>query len=115
MRQGFTLVEVLVALILFEIAMLALAGTAAVAARDLAVAHRSVRAQTIARNRLEALRASACTNPGTGNAVAAGGFSETWRVEGVDALRRLNATVAFPLPGGRVGKVDLETSTWCPL
>ncbi|MGH7677194.1 MAG: hypothetical protein ACRENU_01930 [Gemmatimonadaceae bacterium] len=114
MRAGFTLIEVLVALILFEIAMLALAGAAAVAARDLAFANRSVRAQTIARNRLESLRSQACTTLGGGQEHIAGGFTETWRIEAQQSLRRITATVEFPLPGGRVSRVALATSVVCP-
>lgn len=112
MRKGFTLIEVLVALILFEIGMLALAGVAAVAARDLAFANRSVRAQNIARNRLESLTAG-CPAAAEGRTELAGGFTETWRVEADYSLRRLSATVGFPLAGGRVGKVALTTLAFC--
>ena len=114
MRAAFTLVEVLVALILFEIGMLALAGMAAVAARDLAIANRSMRAQTIARNRLELLRAGACSTASDGQAALPGGFEETWRVEARPALRRVTATVEFRRPDGRIGNVSLSTSALCP-
>ena len=58
--KGFTLIEVLIALVIFEFGMLALAATSAVAARDLGVANRRMKANAIARNRVELLRADAC-------------------------------------------------------
>jgi Tfp pilus assembly protein PilV len=113
-RPAFTLIETLVALVLLEIGMLALLATSAVAARDLAIAHRSVRAQSLARNRLELLWASACTAPATGSSAAAEGFSESWRVTGTGWRRDISVTVQFGLPAGRSRAVTLETAAVCP-
>jgi prepilin-type N-terminal cleavage/methylation domain-containing protein len=114
MRYGFTLVEVLVALIIFQIAMLALAGTTAVAARELTNAHRGRRAEALARNRLELHRARRCPAPATAQVIHDGGYAETWSIEEAQSLRRIVVKVEFPLPGGRIGRAITTGSTLCP-
>ena len=109
MRSGFTLVEVLVALVLFELGMLALTGVAAVAARDIASANRLARAHALARNRVETLRPAACSAAASGTTVSGAG-TEHWRVQIVGMSRRVSDSVVFRLPGGRTDAV--ESSTW---
>ena len=113
MRSGFTLVEVIVALVLLQVAMLALAGTTAVAARDFATARRDSRAQTLARNRLELLRARTCPAVETGTVTDEGGFVERWSVEGDASLRRITVTVDYPLSRGRVGQLAVAGAALC--
>ena len=113
MRNGFTLVEVIVALVLLQIAMLALAGTTAVAARDFATARRDTRAQMLARNRLALLRAQTCPAAGSGSVSVAGGFAERWTVEGAGSLRRITVVVDYAQSRGRAGHVALTGTTLC--
>lgn len=112
MRKGFTLIEVLVALVLFEFGMLALAATTAMAARDLAAANLGFRAQALARNRVEQLRASACPAPGAGYAQA-GGLREFWRVDAAGQLRIISDSVDFKLPRARRGSHVRRAWTIC--
>ena len=113
MRCGFTLIETLVALVVLEFAMLALAAASAVAARDLAIAHRSVRAQSLARNRVELLWATACSTPPNGTATPTDGFTERWSVETVGDRKDIAVSVEFALPSRRSGRVALSTSALC--
>lgn len=113
MRNGFTLIEALVALVLFQVAMLALAATSAVAARDLATAHRTSRAQTIARDRVELLRAHPCPAAGAGGAELPGGFTESWSIDASESRRNITVIVEFSLPRGRAGRVALSGSAIC--
>ena len=115
MRTGFTLVETLVALVLFEIGMLAIAATGAVAARDVAIARRTAQARDLARNRVEALRATACVIPSAseGSAVDAIGVTERWRVDAAGASRTIVDSVSFALPAGRRGTVVIRGATLC--
>jgi Tfp pilus assembly protein PilV len=112
MPRGFTLVETLVALLLLQVGMLALAATSAVAARDLAIAHRSVRAQSIALNQLESLAADGCAASGGATSVA-GGYDVRWTVQADDRRRTLSVRVAFALPGGRPRTVVLRSAALC--
>lgn len=113
MRSGFTLIETLVALVVLEFAMLALAAASAVAARDLAIAHRSVRAQSLARNRVELLWAAACSTPANGTATITDGFTERWSVETAGDRRNIAVSVEFALPRRSPGRVALNTSAIC--
>ena len=70
--HGFSLLEVLVALVLLEFGMLALMVASAAAARDLGVANRRIRAQSIATDRVERLRVAACAAAESGYATAPG-------------------------------------------
>ena len=94
--------------------MLALAATSAVAARDLAFAHRSVRAQSLARNRIELLRAVVCSAPPSGTALAANGFAERWSVEVRGDRRSISVSVDFAVPGRRSRRVSLSAAVICP-
>jgi type IV pilus modification protein PilV len=113
-RTGFTLIEVLIALVVFEFGMLALAAVAAVAARDLATASLTNRAHDLARNRVEQLRATACaTGPGAGE-TSSGGITEFWRVDASGALRILSDSVDFTLPRRRRANIVLRARRLCP-
>jgi Tfp pilus assembly protein PilV len=101
-RLGFTLVETLVALVLLQIAMLALAATAMVAARDLSDALIRRRAYEVARNRTDFLRAGACASGGSGAHSRTAGLVEYWRVESAGASRAITDSVSAPLTRGRV-------------
>lgn len=102
MRQGFTLIEAVVALVLFQIAALALAASIAVAARDMAAATRHGRASVLARERVERLRAAACHGGSTGTARHPDGLEEHWVTTGSGRTRRLKDSVAFAAAGRSV-------------
>ena len=110
--KGFTLIEVLIALVIFEFGMLALAATSAVAARDLGVANRRMKANAIARNRVELLRADAC-RPSTGNAHIPGGLEEFWRIDATGPRRVITDSVEFSVEHGRRASVVLHGWTLC--
>jgi Tfp pilus assembly protein PilV len=112
MRPAFTLLEVLVALVLFEIGMLAIAATMAVTARELAAARWGTRAQTLVRERVERLR-SGCPAPQAGTATALGVLTEHWRVEADGPLRAISDSISYPLPSGRRGHVVHQAWTLC--
>ena len=114
MRSGFTLIEALVALVLFQIAALALAATTAVAARDLAVANRHTRANVVARDRVARVQSSACATPSAGSQEHPGGLRERWGVEVDGPLRIITDSVTIALPRGRVGSVVIRAWEICP-
>ena len=102
MRRGASLLEALLALLLFEFGVLALLGATAVSARDLATASRRARAQSLARTRVEGLRARPCAATG-GVARWPGGLTEIWRVELTGRLSVITDSVVVPLAAGRRG------------
>lgn len=72
--RGFTLVELMVAVVVFEFGLLGLLSTTAAVTRMIARGRRAARAATFATQRLERLRTTACGSQ-------AGG-SEVWPVTG---------------------------------
>jgi len=114
MRKGFSLVEALVALALFQIGMLALAATTMVAARDLGAAARRGRAAAIAAQRVEEMRLGACVSAvGSGARDLPGGFREHWRLAGDARQRSLTDSVTFTLPTGRASSVTAKGEMLC--
>ena len=112
MRRGFTLIETLVALVLVQFGLLAVAATAALAVRDVAVAARETRARETARERMEQLRAGACSGD-TGGARSDRGVTESWSVTGDSLVRIVRDSIDFPLPAGRRGRYVIEERVLC--
>jgi Tfp pilus assembly protein PilV len=112
MRAGFTMIEALVALVMFEVGILALVASGSVIARDMAAANRRLHARAVATARIEQLRAS-CPAPTGGHADAAAGVTEDWRVEAFGITRSLVDSVEYQLPGTRTARVVLRSSLLC--
>ena len=100
MRTGFTLVEILIALVLFQIGMLALAATTMLAVRDVGAAHRRELARRAAENRVAIVRTSACDAPAAGTAEGPG-IRESWRVIATGSVRLVTDSVEMIFPGRR--------------
>lgn len=112
MRRGFTLVETLVALVLVQFGLLAVAAASALAARELAVATRAARARDVARERVELLRPGACAADVGGSRVTLE-LTEHWSVRGTGGYRIIRDSVAYRLPAGREGRVVFEQIVLC--
>src|SRR6476659_140275 len=79
--DGFTIVEVLVALILFAVALLGVAGSSALAVRVTGSALRERRAVQRAADRIAALRAQGCASARSGTTTDATlALDEAWSV-----------------------------------
>jgi Tfp pilus assembly protein PilV len=78
-RAAFTLVEVLLAIILIDVGLLALVATSAVLVRETNALRMRNAAYRAATNRLEQLGAAAC-QPAAGVATSTDGISEAWVV-----------------------------------
>lgn len=109
-RVGFTLVETIVALLLLQIVMLALAASAGVAARDLSDALARRRAFAIARSGAEGLRSRACAPAEAGTRTLAGGMVEHWRVDASGPARAVTDSVSLQLTRGR--RAEAVATAW---
>ena len=99
-RDGTTVVELLVALVIVTIGLLALAGAAALVARETGRGHRELALARAARTRLERLTSTPCAALASGS-VTANGIAERWTVgEGRNGVRRLVVTVEALAPAG---------------
>jgi prepilin-type N-terminal cleavage/methylation domain-containing protein len=79
-RRGFTVVEVLVALIVVAIGLLGVAGASALALRASSAALRERAATTRARTRLAMLDAAGCASATDGELPLGGGLVDHWTV-----------------------------------
>lgn len=114
MRSGFSLVEALVALVLFQIGMLALAAAAAVAARDMGSAARRVHAVALAHNAAERMRIGVCAAPaGGGERALPGGYREFWRVDVVGRRRVVTDSVVYVRKAGKPAQVTARMAVLC--
>ena len=68
-EQGFTLVEVIIAVLVLTIGLLGLVGSAALVTRMIGRGHRSGVEVAFSQRRIEMLRSTACTNQATGTDV----------------------------------------------
>ena len=96
--SGFTLVEVLIALVVLSVGVLALGASAGAAARLLGQGRRSTQAGQLALARIEALRAAApgCAGLVGGTARHSGNLSEWWTVSGSGRGRSVMVAVRYP-------------------
>jgi type IV pilus assembly protein PilV len=77
-RAGFTIIEVIVAIMILTVGVLGLAGSAAIVTRMMASAEVQSDAAVVAAARFETLRGSRC--PVTSGSVSRAGISERWTV-----------------------------------
>ncbi|HEX8726862.1 MAG TPA: prepilin-type N-terminal cleavage/methylation domain-containing protein [Gemmatimonadaceae bacterium] len=95
-RSGFTLVELLVALVVFDVALLAFAADAAVLVRLQGVSSRREAGVASAESRVAGLRAVGCPSPAAGDSWPAPGVHEHWSVQAAgNAGRRVVDSVHF--------------------
>jgi Tfp pilus assembly protein PilV len=80
-RRGFTLVELLVALVILDLALLGLVAASAVAARQLADARVRSHAAATALSRLEWAASRPCDGAQYGSAVQGAGLRESWSLD----------------------------------
>jgi prepilin-type N-terminal cleavage/methylation domain-containing protein len=116
--SGFTVVEVLVAVMVISVGLLALAGSSAAVARMLASGRQTTLAVAAGERRLEELRsqaraaAPACPAPGSGTATGSDGIDERWDVVGGSGTALLRVIVSRHTSHGQVTDT-LATAVAC--
>jgi prepilin-type N-terminal cleavage/methylation domain-containing protein len=117
---GFTLTEVLVAIVLLAVGIVALVGTSGSVTRMIGRGKIETRAAQAASRRMETLRLAAystlprCTDPGfaSGGPVLSGGMTESWLVPLTGKVRTIRVTITYlTVRGSR--EAMLETALTC--
>jgi Tfp pilus assembly protein PilV len=113
-REGFSVVEVLVALLLVSVGLLAMAGTSSLALRTAHTAAAELRAAHRAALRLELLAGPGCAAPASGVVPAGtGGMRESWTVAAAtNGAARVEWTAEWAAPRG-VGTLRVESALLC--
>ena len=118
--RGFTLIEVLVAIVLLTVGVMTLLGSSALVSRMIGRGRGSTVAVQVATARLERLRRVAasttpkCTSPQfVSDSTTTAGVAERWIVEpGAGLSRRVSVILAYRDPRGPVGDT-LRTTVLC--
>jgi prepilin-type N-terminal cleavage/methylation domain-containing protein len=117
-EQGFTIIEILMAVVVLSVGVMALVGSSALATRMIGRGSMSTRVTQVANARAELLRAYAaqtspgCTNGNIANGSATtDGITETWVLGGVagDFTRNVTMTFTYKVPGGTRSDVMVIT------
>ena len=103
--RGFTLIEILIAIVILSIGVLGMVGTAGLVSRMIGQGKRNTQAATVAMQRMETIRETAMsTNPRctalAGGTATTSGVTETWTVSGTGRSRRIRLIVVYPTNRG---------------
>ena len=109
-RRGFTIIEVVVAILVLTTGLLALAGTAATVTRMITQGQLYSEASAMATERIEILRGVSCDNMASGSSTQ-GRFTVTWRVQSVVVGRAREVTVLVNAPTTSGTRVDTFATT----
>ena len=96
MRPAFTLIEILVAIVIFTVGVLALAATAGLVAAHVGDGGRLTRAAHVARTVLDSIRALPCDRVQSGSTVRSN-VTATWTVTRDSLIATVDLTVVSPL------------------
>ena len=112
-RKGFTIVELLIALVLLDVGLLALVGLAASIDRDADSARKRTNALSAASGRLETIASLACQGDASGVAQGSPGITEWFsEASAPNATRDIVDSVAYVTPHG-VRTFVLRTGARC--
>jgi len=118
--SGFTLVEVLVAIVVLSIGLIAMAGSSAMVTRMIGRGKVETHVAQAASYRIETLRLAAySTSPrctvaafANGGPVTTNGLTESWTVPAVGKVRTVQVTVSYRTVGG-ARTASLQTRIEC--
>jgi prepilin-type N-terminal cleavage/methylation domain-containing protein len=118
--SGVTLVEVLIAIVVLGVGILALTGSSALVTRMIGRGKVETRAALAASRRIELLRLAAgsttprCTSSGfaSGGPITEEGLTQSWTVNPSGVLRRIRVTVTYLTVRG-LRAAELETEIQC--
>lgn len=111
-RTGFTLVELIVAMLMLTIGLLGLAGIGAVVLKQMRGGTYQTIAASIAQSRFEQFEGDVCNSITSGTATVRG-MTETWTVSAVGLrAKAIQDTVAFAGTSG-TKKVGIHTVVAC--
>jgi prepilin-type N-terminal cleavage/methylation domain-containing protein len=121
-RDGFTVMEVMIALVILSIGLLGLVTTAALVTRMIGRGHRATQAALLAQEKLEELRARLgatrnCANPpplsGSETVGPNGTYTRTWRITPNAFERRIDLFITYPAGPEQMRTDRLNTVVSC--
>lgn len=114
-RDGFTIIELVVAIMILVVGVLGLAGTAGAVSRMVGGAAQQTIAANVAASRFETLRSLQCSDVVTGSSTTRG-VSEKWTVTqdpGNASLMTVADTLTYTAAGGRSRTLAFQSYVLC--
>ena len=111
-RSGFTLIELMVATIIFTIGVLAMMSSAGSVMTMMGGSQRRTVAAAVADARFERMRAQSCTQHVAGTQVTQG-VRETWQIVPLVLADDVTVVVTYPASGGRIVTQTYRTFVPC--
>lgn len=108
-EKGFTVVEVIIAILILSVGVLGLASTAALVTRMIGQGGSYSQATTLAAEQTEILR-SQCDSARAAGSSASGNYAVNWTVTGGASTDQVTVTVSYPRADGTT-RVDTFTTT----
>ena len=116
---GFSMIEVLIAIVVLSVGVLALLNTAAGTTVMLRDGRLRTSASAIAQSRLDSLRfvaqstTPACTSLSSGSASYPAGTTEAWTVSGSGRTRSVTETVGVSNGSRPIGQMTVQATIFC--
>jgi prepilin-type N-terminal cleavage/methylation domain-containing protein len=98
-RQGFTLIEIVVSMLILVVGILSMAGTSAMLSRQMGGARQQTVASLVAQGRIEQLRSVSCKSIAGGSALTRG-VTEVWVKKDTARAVIIIDTVKYVTPRG---------------
>lgn len=114
-KDGFTVVEVMVALVVLVFGVLSLVSSSALISRMVGTANRTATALVYAQEQIEQLHGLGCANAASGNVTREGIYAMQWVVTPVLGGREATIMLEtrYPRRPGQIRADTLETSILC--
>lgn len=112
-RQGFTIIELMIAIVVLSIGVLGLAGTSAMVSRMIGGAAQQTIAANVAAGRFEKMRSLQCSSIASGTATLRG-TTETWTVTSAGtSLKFVVDSVSWRGAGQSTSKLVFQSYVKC--
>ena len=111
-EKGFSLIEVMIALVLFAVGLLAFAGLEILALRNSTYSKDYGKANTYAQQKVEQMKGTAWASVSAGSDTLEEKFTRTWTVTSTETVKTLAVTVAWVDPSYGTKRVNLQTDLY---
>jgi len=111
-ERGFSLIEVMIALVLFAVGLLAFAGLEIVAVRNATYSKDYGKANTYAQQKVEEVKGTAWDSASSGSDTLEGKYTRTWTVTTTEDIKKVVVTVAWVDPSYGTKRVNFQTDLY---
>jgi type IV pilus assembly protein PilV len=111
-EKGFSLIEVMIALVLFAIGLLAFAGLEIVAVRNATYAKDYGKANTYAQQKVEEMKGTDWASVATGSDTLEQRYTRAWTVTETGTVKTVAVTVTWVDPSNGTKQVNLQTDLY---